>query len=122
MSASYTNAIIGKWANIGAVFWATVSYQDQSGEKILQELQELQSLGVYYAANKQLNTLCEFISNKGVKGDVLIEKDCEKPNSEFILARIFQIDMQNFFMTSDRKWNQTINLEPILNKSGLHVI
>ena len=30
MSASYTNAIINKWANIGAVFWATVYYSIHS--------------------------------------------------------------------------------------------
>ena len=83
-----------------------ISYRDQSGEKILEDLRDLETQGVYYAANKEVNAQCEFISNKDVKGDILIAKDGEKPNTEFVLAGIFQVDARNFFMTLDGKWNQ----------------
>ena len=49
--------------------------------------------------------------NKDVKGEVLIAKVDNKPNSEFVLAGIFRVDTQDFFMTSDGKWNQKNYIE-----------
>jgi hypothetical protein len=52
-------------------------------------------------------SLCEFVYNKDIKGDMLVPKDndMKAKTSEFILSGIFAIDARNFFMTSDGKWN-----------------
>ena len=81
-------------------------YQNQSGKKILQHLCELQSERKYYAGDKDVNTQCKFFSNGDVKEDVLIAKNVENSDTAFLLAGIFQIDTQKFFMTSDRKRNE----------------
>ena len=50
--------------------------------------------------------MCEFVSNKDVRGDVLVTKDSQQTNTEFVLVGVFQVDPRNFFMTSNGKWNQ----------------
>jgi hypothetical protein len=82
-----------------------LSYRELSGEQIFQELQELQRQGIFYAADKNISSQCEFFYNKDLKGDMLIPKDSENELSEYVLTGIFQIDAHNFFMTSDGKWN-----------------
>ena len=81
------------------------SYRELSGSDILIETQQLHSQGIYYAANENLASQCEFIFNKDIKGEMLVPKDPDKKNSEFILTGILEIDAKNFFMTSDGKWN-----------------
>jgi hypothetical protein len=84
-----------------------VSYRDQSGKTILEDIHKLQPKGleVHYAGKKHLDSLCEFVFNKDIRGDALVAKDSDKPISEFVLAGVFQVDARNFFMTSDGKWN-----------------
>lgn len=82
------------------------SYEDMSVSEIVTELHNLQSEGIHYAADNDLDSQCEFVYNKSLKGSVLIPKDNASKTSEFILAGVFQIDPRNFFMTSDGKWNQ----------------
>ena len=69
-----------------------------------------------------VNTHCEFALNKDVKGEVLIAKVDNKPDSKFVFADIFQVDTQDFFMTSDGKWNQKIILNPDLKMFNLLAI
>ena len=81
------------------------SYRDLSGSTIFAQIQKLQSEGIHYAAKENITSLCEFVFNKDVKGDILIPKIANNKISEFILTDVFQIDARNFFMTSDGKWN-----------------
>ena len=82
-----------------------MSYRDLSGNTILKNIHDLQSKGILYVGNRHLNTLCEFIFNKDIRGDALVHKDNNKAFSEFVLAGVFEVDACNFFMTSDSKWN-----------------
>jgi hypothetical protein len=86
---------------------SVVSYREMSGVEILHGIQEFRSGGVYYAATQNLSSLCEFIYNKDLKGDVLVLKNSNKSSTEFLMMGVFEIDARNFFMTSDGKWNST---------------
>lgn len=77
-------------------------YCDMSESEILNDIQELKSNDIHYAANENIASQCEFIYNKSVKGEVLVAKDTQE---EFFLAGVFEIDAKSFFMTSDGKWN-----------------
>jgi hypothetical protein len=81
------------------------SYRDCSGNDIFQEMKALRPQGIFYIGehDPNLNSQCEFIYNKTMKGDLLISK--ARPDSEFLFTGIFQIDARSFFMTSDGKWN-----------------
>jgi len=46
-----------------------ISYRDRSGSQIFDEIQQLRSQNIYYAAEKDLSSLCEFIFNKDLKGE-----------------------------------------------------
>jgi hypothetical protein len=91
------------------------SYKDSSGSEIYNETLQLESQGIYYAANENLSSQCEFLFNKDIKGEILVSKDTNKKISEFILTGIFEIDAKNFIMTSDGKWNSN-------NPIGLHQV
>lgn len=84
-----------------------ISYQDFSELDVLNNIKTLKSLGIHYAAIKDLSSQCQFIFNNSLKGDILVEKDSEK---EFIFVGVFEIDSRNFFMTSDGRWNSNNNL------------
>ena len=79
----------------------------EQGQKILSEILELRDQEIYYAAMDDICSLCEFVYNKDIKGDMLVPKDdnMKAKTSEFILSGIFTIDARNFFMTLDGKWN-----------------
>jgi hypothetical protein len=79
--------------------------RDLSGSEIFQEMLELLSDGIHYAANEDIASQCEFIFNRDLKGDVLVPKETQSSLSEYIFAGVFQINAQNFFLTSDGKWN-----------------
>jgi hypothetical protein len=81
------------------------SNQDLSGSEIFQEMQELLSDGIHYAANKDIASQCEVIFNRDLKGDILVPKETQSSLSGYIFAGVFQIDTQNFFLISDGKWN-----------------
>jgi hypothetical protein len=80
-----------------------ISNRDLTGPQILQQTQDLMSHGIHYAADTNIISQCEFIFNKDVRGDVLVPRGSQAPISEFVLSGIFQINPQNFFMTSDSK-------------------
>lgn len=84
---------------------STPSNRDLTGQQILVQTQNLISHNIHYAADTDLASHCEFMFNKDLRGDVLILKTSQAPHSEFVLSGIFQIDVRNFFMTSDAKWN-----------------
>jgi hypothetical protein len=79
---------------------STGSSSEESHD-ILSHLQELQNEGIYYAAVNDICSLCEFVYNKDIKGDMLVPQDdkMKMKTSEFILSKIFAIDARNFFMT-----------------------
>jgi hypothetical protein len=79
--------------------------RDRSEREILEELNQLESEDIYYAAKPDITNKCEFIYNIDLKGNTLIKKNTQNANKEFTLAGIFQIDARNFFMTADGKWN-----------------
>ena len=81
------------------------SNRNSTGTSILQQLEDLRSQGIHYAADENLSSQCEFVFNRDLKGDMLIPKDNSSSLSEFILSGVFEIDARNFFMTSDGKWN-----------------
>ena len=81
------------------------SYRDLSGQEIYNEMQQLETRGIHYAADKAINSQYKFSFNKDFKADVLVPKNADESISEFILCGVFQIDTQKFFMTSDGKWN-----------------
>jgi hypothetical protein len=80
------------------------SYQDLSGSEIFQKIQLL-SDGIHYTANKDIASQCEFIFNRDLKGDVLVPKETQSLLSGSIFTGVFQINAQNFFLTSNGKWN-----------------
>ena len=84
-----------------------ISYKNLSATEILTETQNLQSDGIHYAAKTNITSLCEFVYNKDIKGEMLVARNTNNNPSEFILAGIFEIDARNFFMTSDGKWNSS---------------
>lgn len=83
------------------------SYRDLTGEKISQDVRQLQQQGIYYAGEKINTSHYDFVYSKALRGDILIPKDPNSDLSEFVLAGIFEIDGRNFFMTSDGKWNSS---------------
>jgi hypothetical protein len=87
------------------------TYRDMTGQEIYDELHELQTQNIHYAANKNIISLSEFTFNKDLKGDILVPKKRDDESfSEFLLSGIFQIDARNFFMSSDGKWNSNNTL------------
>jgi hypothetical protein len=83
------------------------SNRRSSGSDILNDIKQLQSQGIHYAADNNLSSQYEFVFNKDVKGYMLVPKEDNSKISEFILAGVFEVDARNFFMTSDGKWNQS---------------
>ena len=94
------------------------SYWDLSGQDIYHKLQQLETEGIHYAADKAINSQYEFMFNKDFNGDILVPKNAEESISEFILSGIFQIDAWNFFMTSDGNGILIAWLVHVLNKSN----
>ena len=78
------------------------SYRDCSEQEILNDIHNLKSSGIHYAATENISSQCEFVFNKTIKGEILVEKTSQK---EFILSGVFEIDARRYFMTSDGKWN-----------------
>jgi hypothetical protein len=87
-----------------------VSNSETSPEDYLNEIRQLRSQGIYYAADENISSQCEFIYSKDVKGEKLVPKNDNKVISEFILTGVFEIDAKNYFMTSDGKWNSNNTL------------
>ena len=78
------------------------SYRDCSEQDILNDIRNLKSVGIHYATIDNIASQCEFVFNKTIKGEILLEKTSQK---EFILSGVFEIDARRYFMTSDGKWN-----------------
>ena len=79
------------------------SYKDLTGKKIWEDVQQLQSKGIYYAGDNIDSPLYDFIYNKAVRGDVLVPKEGSPDLPEFILTGVFEVNSHNFFMASDGK-------------------
>lgn len=90
---------------------------DLTGQQILVQTQSLISHDIHYATDTNLTSQCEFMFNKDLRGDVLILKGSQAPHSEFVLSGIFQINVHNFFMTSDAKWSSNNPLGTCLNQA-----
>ena len=84
-------------------------HQKKSNIKILQDIYDLQSQGIHYAANNNIISQCKFFYNKNLKGEILVPIESQSV-SEFLLTGVFQINARSFFMTSDRKWNSNNTL------------
>jgi hypothetical protein len=80
-----------------------ISNRDLTGPQILQQTQDLMSHGIHYVADTNIISQCKFIFNKDIRGNILVPRGSQAPIFEFVLSGIFQIDPQNFFMTSDGK-------------------
>ena len=80
------------------------SYREFSEQDILKDIRNLKSLGIHYATIENITSQCDFVFNKAIKGEILLEKSSQK---EFILSGVFEIDARHYFMTSDGKWSVT---------------
>lgn len=81
------------------------SYRNMSASQILTEIKEFENNGIYYLANDNIASSCNFTYNKSTKGEILVPKENSNDITEMTFSGVFEVDARNFFMTSDGKWN-----------------